>query len=101
LRVRAHKTGMNKHNLDFGVESIFTDLQAGKWVIPCDEKLNSTPEIERWCNDCLYHQPPPAHTSDRLMASWIARECSRRGGGGRDPKPRAGSRLQSWSGGGF
>lgn len=101
LRVRAHKTGMNKHNLDFGVESIFTDMQAGRWVIPCDDQLNTTPEIERWCEECLYHQPPPAHTGDRLMAAWIARECSRRGGGGRDPKPRAGSRIMSWSGGGF
>lgn len=101
LRVRAHKTGMNKHNVDFGVESIFTEMQNGQWVIPCDDQLNSTPEIERWIDECLYYQAPPAHTGDRLMACWIARESSRRGGGGRDPKPRAGSRIATWSGGGF
>lgn len=101
LRVRAHKTGMNKHNIDFGVESIFTELQNGQWIIPCDDQLNTTPEIERWIDECLYYQQPPAHTGDRLMACWIARESSRRGGGGRDPKPKAGSKLASWSGGGF
>lgn len=102
LRVRAHTTSKaTKYNVDFGVESIFTELRNGQWVIPCDDKLASTPEIERWAEECLYYQPPPAHTGDRLMASWIARECSRRGGGGRDPKPRSGGKLQSWSGGGF
>lgn len=102
LRVRAHTTTkVNKHNIDFGVESIFTELQAGKWVIPCDDNLNTNPEIETWAEECLYYQPPPAHTGDRLMASWIAREASRRGGGGRDPKPYAGGRLSSWAGGGF
>lgn len=102
LRVRAHTTSKaNKHNIDFGVESIFTELQAGNWIIPCDDKMQTSKEIERWIDECLYYQPPPAHTGDRLMASWIARECSRRGGGGRDPKPRAGGQLQTWSGGAF
>jgi len=102
LRIRSHTTTkVNKHNIDFGVESIFSELQAGKWIIPCDDQLNTHSEIEQWAEECMYYQPPPAHTKDRLMASWIAREASRRGGGGRDPKPYSGSRLQSWSSGGF
>lgn len=102
LKVRSHTTGKaNKYNVDFGVESIFTELQNGKWVIPCDKNLKTDLEIERWAEDCLYYRPPPAHTSDRLMACWIARECSRRGGGGRDPRPAGVGRLASWSGGGF
>lgn len=102
LRVRAHTTSKaSKHNVDFGVESIFTELQNGLWVIPCDDRLNTSPEIEEWAKECLYYQPPPAHTGDRLMASWIAREASRRGGGGRDPKPFGGCKLSSWTGGGF
>lgn len=102
LRVRAHTTSKaSKHNVDFGVESIFTELQNGQWVIPCDDRLNTNPEIEEWTEECMYYQPPPAHTGDRLMASWIARECSRRGGGGRDPLPAAGGKLQMWATGGF
>lgn len=102
LRVRSHTTTkVNKHNIDFGVESIFTEFQSGKWVIPCDDTLRTDPEIEEWTEECLYYQPPPAHTKDRLMASWIAREASRRGGGGRDPKPYSGGQLVSWHGGGF
>lgn len=101
-KVRAHSTNkVTKHNLDFGVESIFTELQNGKWIIPCDSNLKTVPEIDKWEEECLYYQPPPAHTGDRLMACWIARECSRRGGGGRDPLPFAGGRLQTWGTGGF
>jgi hypothetical protein len=102
LRVRPHTTSkVTKYNLDFGIESMFTEFQNGMWIVPCDNKLQSTSEIERWLDECLTYQPPPEHTGDRLMASWIARECSRRGGGGRDPRPSAGSGIQTWRGGSF
>jgi hypothetical protein len=102
MRIRAHSTNKaTKYNVDFGVESIFTEFKHGLWIVPCDNELNTHPEIDRWLEACLYYQPPPAHTDDRIMACWIARECSRRGGGGRDPKPHSGGRLNSWRGGGF
>lgn len=102
LRVRAHTTGQaNKQSIDFGVESIFTEIKAGKWIIPCDEDGSCAREVQAWIEGCLYYQPPPHHTNDRLMACWIAREASRRGGGGRDPKPKIGLRLQLARGGGF
>ena len=58
-------------------------------------------QFEKLFEECLYYQPPPAHTGDRLMAMWIAREGSRRGGGGRDPRPKAGLELEFSHGGGF
>jgi len=102
LRVRAHTTGSaNKHHIDFGVESIFTEMKQGAWVFPCDAKGNCPPEFEKLFEECMFYQPPPAHTGDRLMGLWIARESSRRGGGGRDPKPTCGLKMEFASGGGF
>jgi hypothetical protein len=102
LRVRAHTTQkVTKHNIDFGIESIFTELKLAQWIIPCDRSGNCHAEVQGWIDECLYYQPPPAHTGDRLMACWIARETARRGGGGRDPRPLSGLRLSMASGGGF
>jgi len=102
LRVRAHNTHQtNKHHLDFGVESMFTEMKNGAWVFPCDASGKCPTEFEKLFDECMYYQPPPAHTGDRLMAMWIAREGSRRGGGGRDPKPAGGLRLEFARGGGF
>ncbi len=102
LRIRSHNTqGANKHDIDFGVESVFTEMQNGAWVIPCDDNGNCHSEVQAWIDEMLYYQPPPAHTGDRLMACWIGRETSRRGGGGRDPKPRSGGRLTMSNSGGF
>ncbi len=35
--IKAHRTGSDtKGSLDFGIESLFTELQQGAWVIPCE-----------------------------------------------------------------
>lgn len=102
LRVRSHNTNQaTKHSLDFGVESIFTELKNGAWVFPCTAAGKCPPEFDKLFEDCLYYQPPPAHTGDRLMAMWIGKEGSRRGGGGRDPLPKSGLKLEMASGGSF
>ncbi len=102
MRIRAHTTtSANKYSIDFGVESMFTEMKNAAWVFPCDAKGICQPEVERLFDECMFYQGPPAHTGDRLMAMWIAREGSRRGGGGRDPKPRAGLKMEFASGGGF
>jgi len=102
LRIMAHTTtGTNKHNMDFGVESIFTEMQNGAWIIPCDRATASVhPEIKKWIDDCLYYQPPPAHTGDFLMASWVAREALRKRGSGASELLTPG-RRRNFRGGGF
>jgi len=75
--IKAHTTGTNKHSQDFGVESIFAELQNGAWIIPCDFNGVCDVEVQRWIDDMLFYQPSK-HTGDFLMACWIARERSRR-----------------------
>jgi len=93
LAVRAHTTTRaNKANIDFGVESIFNELQNGAWIIPCDANGQCAPEVQAWIDAMLYYQPPPAHTPDHLVACWIARERARKSGSS-DPKYAPGRRF--------
>ena len=93
VAVKAHTTGgANKRDIDFGVESIFSELQDGDWIIPCDSNGICEPEVQAWCDSMLYYQPPPAHTPDVLIACWIARERGR-ASGGNDPKPTTGKQF--------
>jgi hypothetical protein len=102
LRIRAHTTNRaNKMDLDFGVESVFTELKQGAWIIPCDKDLKCEEEVQKWIEECIYYQPPPAHTGDRLMACWIAREAARRRSAMRDPNPVNRSPLRMAVGGEF
>ncbi len=101
LRIQAHTTTRaNKFDLDFGVESLFTEFQNGVWVIPCDRstaKVSS--EMQNFLDDCLYYQPPPAHTGDSLMAAWIAREGLRKRRNASEKLTPG--RQRSFRGGGF
>lgn len=69
-------TGANKSNQDFGIESLATEFAAEKWIIPAVAGQPATKELSAWINDMLFYVPS-AHTGDRLMASWFAREASR------------------------
>lgn len=64
-------TGRNKAHPEFGIESIAAEMAGGKWIIPSEDGLD--PEVQEWINEMLYYDPT-AHTGDRLMASWFARE---------------------------
>ena len=79
--VRAFTTGRNKINPLFGLESLATELANGKWVIPSRGGVATDPEIIKWVSEMLYYDPE-AHSGDRLMAAWFARE------GARATKPR-------------
>lgn len=74
--VRPFTTGRNKAHPDFGIMGIATELSNGKWVIPNHGGVCS-PELAEWINEMLYYDPM-AHTGDRLMASWLAREGARK-----------------------
>lgn len=70
-------TGRNKAHPEFGIESIATEMAQGKWRIP-NHNGKMHPEVALWVDEMLFYSPA-AHTGDRLMASWFAREGARLG----------------------
>jgi len=70
-------TGSNKVHPEFGVQSLGAEMMGGKWVIP-NRDGQCAPEISAWISEMLYYDPN-AHTGDRIMASWFAREGARKG----------------------
>jgi hypothetical protein len=75
--VRAFTTGRNKAHPEFGVESLAAEMASGKWIIP-NTNGRAHPEVETWIQELLFYDPA-AHTGDRVMASWFAREGARMG----------------------
>ncbi len=69
----SHTTGKNKHHRTLGVRGLFVELENGAWLVPSDAAGNVAPDVQRWINEALDWRPPPAHTGDALIASWIAR----------------------------
>ena len=77
IPVKPFTTGRNKVHPEFGIESLAAEMAAGKWIIPNrDGKMHS--EIEALINEMMYYDPK-AHTGDRLMSAWFAREAARQG----------------------
>lgn len=70
-------TGRNKAHPEFGIESLATEFANGKWKIPNRGGVMH-PEVAKWVDEMLYYNPA-AHTGDRLMAAWFAREGVRLG----------------------
>lgn len=75
--IKMFNTGANKWSPEWGIESLMTEMSNGKWIIPSlDTGARAIPanaEIEKWVRE-MRNYNPTAHTGDRLMASWIARE---------------------------
>lgn len=70
-------TSANKYDESFGVETLAVEMRAGLWLVPSGPDGSSpSSEAREWCRELLYYQPG-AHTGDRLMASWFAREGAR------------------------
>ena len=77
IPITAFTTGANKHHEEYGVEALAVELRSGLWVIPSGASGQDIPDEARaWIGEML-HYTPHAHTGDRLMASWIAREIAR------------------------
>lgn len=77
LPIMSFTTGKNKHDVNYGVESMATELSKGQWIIPSVDGLTpASKEISAWISELLFYSPA-SHTGDRLMASWIAREGAR------------------------
>jgi hypothetical protein len=79
LPLKRHTTGMNKYSMAFGIESLGTEMDQGRWIIPCDEDQVPSDEVAAWLRECQAYVPSE-HTGDRLIASWISRECARQAG---------------------
>lgn len=100
--VKSHSTqGSNKRDIDFGVESTFGEIKSEGWIIPCDRYGVCHPEVQKWIDEMVGYQPPPAHPGDRLMACWIAREGARKSYVYNDPKPKRGKSLVMSKTGGY
>jgi hypothetical protein len=72
-------TGANKSDPSFGLEAMGAEMACTppKWIIP-NQNGRSHPEVEEWIGEMLsYH--PEAHSGDRLMSSWFAKEGERLG----------------------
>ena len=78
LPITPHTTGRNKTHPTYGVESLSAEMSRGQWIIPCEITGECEKEIQEWIDQMLYYDPA-SHTGDHLMASWIAREGSRKG----------------------
>lgn len=81
LPLKKHYTGVNKRDWQWGIESLGTEFQQGKWIIPCDQNMVPAEEVAAWIREATSYIPTE-HTGDRLMASWIAREAARSAGYG-------------------
>lgn len=69
-------TSGKKYDEHFGIESLAVEMRNGGWIIP---SAANNDEVESWIHEMLFYTPD-SHTGDRLMASWLARECARAAG---------------------
>ena len=71
-------SGSNKFHEEWGVESLAVEMKNGLWVAPSGPGGHDPPdEVVEWVRELLDFDPS-AHTGDRVMASWFAREGARR-----------------------
>lgn len=100
IPVLPHTTGKGKRDPILGVEGLAIELANGKWTIPNRGGLVNK-EVDKWITEMLFYSPS-AHTGDRLMACYFARDKARAMMSGRksdgggvamrvigDPAPRA------------
>lgn len=52
---------------DRGYHGVWYSVEAGKWLTPAH------PDVDMWLSEARAFDPS-AHTGDRLMASWLAKE---------------------------
>ena len=93
--IKPFTTGKNKADPTFGLEAMSAEFAAAKWIIPNQNGV-CDPEIQAWINEMLGYRPG-AHTGDRLMASWFAKEGERLAAMDRPPETGVITlRLSKW-----
>lgn len=82
VNVYPYNTDGSKSHPVFGVQSIFAEFSAGKWIIPSIDGAEggapaaATEPIQEWLAECENFDPN-RHTGDHLMAAWIGRQGAR------------------------
>lgn len=78
MRVLGLTTSENKWDPAVGIEGMAVDFEHQRWIVPAVEAgLDVAPEVEQWLRDLL-HFTPAEHTSDVVIASWIAWTAARK-----------------------
>jgi len=67
IQLKGYTTTIKKRDEEYGIPSIAVDFEMGRWAVPEDVECKS------WYEE-MFNWSPDAHTGDRLMASWFARE---------------------------
>jgi len=74
-----HSTqGSNKSHQFFGIEGMAHEFRSNRWIIPNRDGVVAE-TVASWLQGFLDYQPL-THTSDFVMASWVAREYARQQG---------------------
>jgi hypothetical protein len=74
-------TGAQKSDPRFGVASMASEFEGARWMWPTEYPDLMSRNVERELEESIVDMidyTPEAHTGDRLMAWWIAREVARR-----------------------
>lgn len=80
LSIVPFTTGKNKAHPQFGVEGLAVEIGSEKWYLPSEcDMPGVVREVRELIQEMLYYIRG-AHTGDRLMALWFAREGARRKG---------------------
>lgn len=79
LPLRGAPTGRNKWSRDHGIESVLIEVDNGAWLVPNDASGSVHEAVQRWA-DGIDDYDPTKHTSDELLACWLAREQARASG---------------------
>lgn len=90
-------TGKNKAHPVFGVEGIAVEVANGQWRYPEIGPAKAVYEVEELKAEKLYYVRG-AHTGDRLMAAWFAREGCRRGARAGDREEVEEKNVDPWDG---
>jgi hypothetical protein len=65
-------TGSKKASVENGLPVIFSEIEQGLWLIPCDRNGQCSAHVQKWIDGLLAYQPSN-HTADSLMAMFFAR----------------------------
>lgn len=71
-------TGKSKAHPVYGVEGLAVEIAASRWLIPVTGAAQAVKDAVELIGEMLYYTRG-AHTGDRLMSLWFAREGCRKG----------------------